>query len=232
MKIRYDLHIHSGLSPCADNDMSPINILAMASVKGLNMIAVADHNGIGNVAAAIEIGKLLKIEVVPAMELQTSEDIHILCLFGDYTGLERFYGGLKFQKIKNNEQIFGEQIIYDEDGNAKAYEEYLLLTSGDISSHKVNEMAKTYGGVAVPAHIDRDANGMLNILGAVDEQFETVELSKDADTELIKEYEKRGNVIFDSDAHSLADIGIAGGIMNLKKNTAVCLIESLRNKNE
>ena len=116
MRINYDLHIHSGLSPCAENDMSPINILAMSSVKGLNMIAVSDHNAIDNVRVTVKLGSLLQITVVPAVELQTSEDIHMLCLFKTVDDLEKFFSNVKLQQVVNNEQIFGEEIIYDEDG--------------------------------------------------------------------------------------------------------------------
>lgn len=89
-KILYDLHIHSALSPCADNDMTPVNIGAMSSAKGLQIIAVADHNAIANVAAAREVGEALDVIVVPAVELQTQEDVHILCLFETFENLQGF----------------------------------------------------------------------------------------------------------------------------------------------
>ena len=81
MKIKYDFHIHSALSPCADNDMTPVNIVAYAKFNGLDMIAVADHNAIENVETAIAAGKAYGVTVVPAVEVQTAEDIHVLCLF-------------------------------------------------------------------------------------------------------------------------------------------------------
>ena len=81
MLVRYDFHIHSGLSPCADKDMTPANIVGFAALSGLNMIAIADHNAIGNVKTAMSIGKAYGVTVVPALELQTLEDIHFLCLF-------------------------------------------------------------------------------------------------------------------------------------------------------
>ena len=80
-KILYDLHIHSALSPCADNDMTPVNIGAMSSAKGLQIIAVADHNAIANVAAAREVGEALDVIVVPAVELQTQEDVQVFKRF-------------------------------------------------------------------------------------------------------------------------------------------------------
>ena len=95
-KILYDLHIHSALSPCADNDMTPVNIGAMSSAKGLQIIAVADHNAIANVAAAREVGEALDVIVVPAVELQTQEDVHILCLFETFENLQSFFDERKF----------------------------------------------------------------------------------------------------------------------------------------
>ena len=44
MMLYYDFHIHSALSPCGDADMTPNNIVGMASIKGLDAIAVSDHN--------------------------------------------------------------------------------------------------------------------------------------------------------------------------------------------
>ena len=93
-KILYDLHIHSALSPCADNDMTPVNIGAMSSAKGLQIIAVADHNAIANVAAAREVGEALDVIVVPAVELQTQEDVHILCLSDSKLTPRWFYKGM------------------------------------------------------------------------------------------------------------------------------------------
>ena len=90
MKIKYDFHIHSALSPCADNDMTPVNIVAYAKFNGLDMIAVADHNAIENVETAIAAGKAYGVTVVPAVEVQTAEDIHVLCLFKTFEQLKNF----------------------------------------------------------------------------------------------------------------------------------------------
>ena len=55
MKLFCDLHIHSCLSPCGDNDMTPANILGMGAVKGLQMMAVTDHNAAGNLPTAQKV---------------------------------------------------------------------------------------------------------------------------------------------------------------------------------
>ena len=44
MNIAVDLHMHSCLSPCGDELMTPNNIVNMAKLKGLDAIAVCDHN--------------------------------------------------------------------------------------------------------------------------------------------------------------------------------------------
>ena len=79
--LHYDLHIHSCLSPCGDNESTPGNIVGMAVVKGLDVIALTDHNTCKNCAAAMAIGKEYGITVIPGMELTTSEEVHVLCLF-------------------------------------------------------------------------------------------------------------------------------------------------------
>ena len=81
MNLAYDLHIHSCLSPCGDGDMTPANIAGMAALKGLDIVALTDHNTCRNcpafMAAAAEYGLL----AVPGMEINTSEEVHAVCLF-------------------------------------------------------------------------------------------------------------------------------------------------------
>ena len=81
MKYYYDLHLHSCLSPCGDMDMTPNNIVNMAKLLGLDVIALTDHNTSLNCKAAMEVGQEVGLVVIPGMELTTSEDIHAVCLF-------------------------------------------------------------------------------------------------------------------------------------------------------
>ena len=57
MKIYYDLHIHSVLSPCADDLMTPNHIVLMAKLKGLDVIALTDHNSTRNCRVVSELAK-------------------------------------------------------------------------------------------------------------------------------------------------------------------------------
>ncbi|MDR2090303.1 MAG: PHP domain-containing protein [Clostridiales bacterium] len=228
MKCYYDLHIHSALSPCADNDMTPNNILGMAAVNGLHMIAVADHNAIKNVETFLKLSKEYGVEVVPAFELQTAEDIHFLCLFPNFSLLEEFYRTLEFVDIKNDKAIFGEQLVMDEGDNTVGEEERLLLASAAIYSYRVGDAVKKAGGIAVPAHVDREANGMISILGGFDGDYGAVEFSPYADAAFREIYGADKKILINSDSHTLGDISEAVNFLELRECTARRLIDYLR----
>ena len=90
MNYTYDLHIHSCLSPCGDDEMTPNNIVNMAFIKGLDIIAITDHNACSHVRIAPEIAEALGILFVPGMEVQTREEVHILCYFRQVDAIEAF----------------------------------------------------------------------------------------------------------------------------------------------
>ena len=105
MKLRYDLHLHSCLSPCGDMDMTPNNLVGMAKLLGYDLIALTDHNSCLNTPAAVKAGQRLGVTVVPGMELCTREEAHVVCLFptveaalGIYEvpSLVKAYGGTAF----------------------------------------------------------------------------------------------------------------------------------------
>ncbi len=227
MLYKYDLHIHSALSPCADNDMTPVNIVGTAKLLGLDYVAIADHNAIGNVKVAILAGIEYGIKVVPAFELQTNEDVHILCLFKKFESLENFYNSIKFSTRQNRKEIFGEQLLLDEDDNVIGEEQNMLLDSAQISSEDVPKLVDKFDGVAIPAHIDRDMNGMLQMLGAITDGYDTVEISNNADNEFLAMWKNQRMVIIDSDAHTLNDISTKGEI-ELKEYSIDALIEKLK----
>ena len=206
--------------------MTPVNIVAYAKLNGLDMVAISDHNAIQNVEVALKAGEAFGVTVVPAIEVQTAEDIHVLCLFETYADLKAFYAGLEFAKIKNKPEIFGEQLILDEDDNVVGQLEDLLLVSSTVSSRALPDLARKYGGVAVAAHIDRDANGMVQILGDVEESYYAVELSDKATEKEIKKYKEKYNVLIDSDAHTIESIGKTG-VVDLEENSARALIAYL-----
>ena len=226
MLVRYDLHIHSALSPCADNDMTPVTIVAYAALNGVDMVAISDHNAINNVEVAQKAGEAFGVVVVPAIEVQTAEDVHVLCLFRTFADLKAFHSSLEFAKVKNRPEIFGEQLILDEDDNVVGTLEDLLLVSSTVSSSELPALAKKYNGVAIAAHIDREANGMVQILGDVEEEYSVVELSTRASEEERAKYAQKYKVIVDSDAHTLESIGM-DSVIDLPAKTVDALIDYL-----
>ena len=90
MKIAYDFHIHSCLSPCGDKDMTPQNIANMAKIMGYNAIALTDHNTCGNCEAIMKVGAEIGLTVIPGMELCSSEEVHLVCLFPELKMAKRF----------------------------------------------------------------------------------------------------------------------------------------------
>lgn len=227
MKARCDLHIHSALSPCADDDMTPANIVGYAKLGGLDVIAVADHNAIGNVATAMLVGDAYGVCVVPAMELQTAEDIHVLCLFATLDGLQSFFDKIDFPDIPNRPDIFGNQLIVDEDDNVVGVEPRLLHIGANIAVEDVPALAEACGGVAVAAHVDREENGMVAVLGRVTDDYRAVELSAHATDEHRRLYSDK-IVITDSDAHWLDRIGYNTGTLELSCLTPADVVQALR----
>ena len=141
--------------------------------------------------------------------------IHLLCLFSDLRSLEAFFAEIPVSDRSNRPDLFGDQLLLDEDDNVIGREDRMLLDSAAVSSDEVFDLAAKHGGVAVPAHIDRDANSMLRILGDIPEKFRTVELSTRSSAEERNYWSERKLVIIDSDAHTLdavSDCGNAGEI--------------------
>lgn len=219
----YDFHIHSCLSPCGDDDMTPANIAGAATLAGLNIVALTDHNTTKNCPAFFKAAKHYGIIPVAGIELTTAEDIHIVCLF------EKLEEALSFGtevekhliKIKNRPDIFGKQQIMDEEDNVLGEEEYLLSNATDISSDNVADFVKNFNGICYPAHIDRMSNGLVSILGVFPEtdDFYCYELHlKDKKEELENRFPhiKEKNCLIGSDAHYLWDIRDAEAYIDIE----------------
>lgn len=208
----YDLHIHSCLSPCADDDSTPNNIAGMAFLCGLNIAALTDHNSCKNCPAFFEAADRYGIVPVAGAELTTSEDIHVICLFEELEGALTFDSELQSHRIlvENRTDIFGNQLILDGNDEITAQEKYFLSNATDISIENVPAFAESCGGICYPAHIDREANGIIAVLGTFPETpfFANAEINR---RESIEEYVNRygledKRIIVSSDAHYLTDI--------------------------
>lgn len=211
-----DLHIHSCLSPCGDDDMTPANIIGMASLNGLEIVALTDHNTAKNCPAFFARARLMGLIPVPGMELTTAEDIHVVCLFRelhDAMKFDRFIETRRAQ-IPNKPKIFGHQYIVDENDEISGEDEYLLINAADITLEEAFSEVTERGGVCFPAHIDRNANGIVSVLGVFPEEprYTAFEVHDEASlsslTErfpLLRELPR----VVSSDAHYLTDISEA-----------------------
>ncbi len=208
MKIFADLHIHSCLSPCADMDMTPGNICAMAKLKGLQAIGITDHNSARNLHAAQHAANANGIVLLPGLEIATREEVHLLAYFPalEQAIMAGDFFSSHLPKAPNVPRIFGEQAVMDERDERIGEEERMLIAATDVPLRKAVEEVKRLGGLAVPAHLNRGANGLLINLGFLPEDidFPALEVSphQHIDTDIL-----RGKVILrSSDAHSLGDI--------------------------
>ena len=232
MKCWYDFHIHSALSPCGDNDMTPNNIVNMAYIKGLNAIAITDHNCVKNAKAAIEVGEALGITVIPGMEIESSEEIHIVTLFPDLdSALEAEKHVFSHMPvIPNREDIFGQQLIMDSDDNVTGKVDRMLITATDMDIFGVFDMVKQCGGIAYPAHIDRHSYSVISNLGFIPPELntKTVEISKSV-TNLEEFVKNRGvekyEIIRSSDAHYLENIAEKEENIEVLVNSAKNIIQ-------
>ena len=212
-QVTYDLHLHSCLSPCGDEEMTPANIVGMAVVKELDVIALTDHNTCKNCPAFLEVAKAYGITALPGMELTTTEEVHVVCLFERLEDAMRFdaYVYEHLLDIKNEEAIFGTQLIVNEDDEVTGRVEKLLINATDIDFDDVYSLMEEYHGVMIPAHLDKSTTSLLSNLGFIppDSKFRVAELKSFANLHKLRAQHPYLNdcmVITDSDAHYLQDI--------------------------
>ena len=232
MNLFYDFHIHSCLSPCADNDMTPYNLVNMAKLAGLDIIALTDHNSCLNCPATVEAGKKAGITVVPGMELCTSEEVHIICLLPDLASAAAFSNNVyeHLPRIGNRADIFGDQLVMTPFDTVKENYPQLLAFASTISVSGVVKKIGSFGGICYPAHIDRPSNSVISNLGGITPEmgFQAAEITQKAEpADFIARYPilKKMHLVTSSDSHRLEDIGIARRLINLKRNDAESVID-------
>lgn len=209
----YDLHIHSCLSPCGDDDMTPANLVGMAAVKGLDVIALTDHNSCRNCPAALHHGARYGVTVIPGMELTTAEEVHVICLFPtlEYAmAFDAFIAG-KLISVPNREDIFGKQQIMNEKDEVTGTMKYLLINATSVSFDEAFSLAESFHGIAYPAHVDKSSTSLISNLGFVppESTFTCAEFRDFSNLHRIRRehpYFEKCNVICSSDAHYLEDI--------------------------
>ena len=213
-RLKADLHVHTCLSPCADLLMSPKGLVREAEKKGINIVAVCDHNSAENVWAALKAARKTIVAVIPGMEITSQEEVHILGWFPSVeAALEvqaKVYGALPGT---NDPDKFGMQVVADEDDVVLDFNERLLIGATTLPLEEVVRVIKRAGGLAVASHIDREGFSILGQLGfippnlALDALEVTSTLGIEKAKILYPNYSGNFPFVCSSDAHSLEDLG-------------------------
>lgn len=223
------MHIHSCLSPCGDIDMTPNNIVNMSIIKGLDIIAVTDHNTCGNAESVMRVADG-KIIVVPGMEIETSEDIHVVSYFKTLDDAKKVEKIIKshLPKIKNKSEIYGNQYYMDENDEIVGEEENLLICASSLNIYQVFDIVKSCGGVPVPAHIDKSSYSVLSNLGFLPPDLNAKALEITPKNRYAREKEfKNYNIISNSDAHYLEDISEPEFFMEIEERSIEAVLKSM-----
>lgn len=237
MKVYYDFHIHTGLSPCGSNDMSPNNIVNMSLIKSLDAIAITDHNHIGNVKVTMEVGHELGLIVIPGIEIQTVEDVHVVALFQSYDAIDGFYETIKDKRllIENKPERFGEQCVYDHEDEVVDYVKHYLITPFNLTIDAIIEQAQLYGGLVFPAHINRQSFSIIKSLGFIDAELaiENIEWygqrPEDAETYESRMFRKYRELI-NSDAHELIHISERDNFLEVEEKSIAGIFKVLKSR--
>lgn len=213
MKLAVDLHIHTALSPCGDETMTPNNIIGMCLLKGLDVIAITDHNSVENCGACLETAHNKDIVVIPGMEVQTKEEVHLICLFRDMLSAFDFQDIIydRLTHKENLSKIFGRQLVFNAHDEVIKENTKMLISSANISINEVFDKVHKTKGIVIPAHVDKSVYSIITNLGFIPMELamKTLEVSKSCNiTQLQKKYPylNKYRLIRNSDAHYLGDI--------------------------
>ncbi|HSL43763.1 MAG TPA: PHP domain-containing protein [Anaerolineales bacterium] len=170
---RADLHVHTVLSPCAEVEMIPPLIVQKAVEAGIDLIAITDHNASANVRAVQSAARGTQLAVLPGMEVQSREDVHLLTLFETLDTLDHWQAKVdeSLPRLMNQADFFGEQFVVDETGEFIRTEERLLSTSTRFSIDEIFEHVQALGGIVIPAHVERTSYGLLPTLGLISDTW-------------------------------------------------------------
>ncbi len=213
MKHYYDLHMHSALSPCADDDMTINNIVNMACINGLNLISITDHNSIKNQKSAKIIADKMNIKYIFGVEVQSKEEVHILGYFKYQKDIIKFdeFLNKNTKYVENKPDYFGNQYVLNENDEVIEVVDNLLIVSIRKSVNEICDKIHECNGKVVLAHVIGKANGIIETLGFIplDVKYDGIEIKKSEDKEKVLKIHKNINETLwfkNSDAHSLIDI--------------------------
>jgi hypothetical protein len=213
-RFRADLHIHTVLSPCADLEMTPQNIVTRARKTGLDIIGITDHNSVKHTGLVKKMAEKAGIFVLSGAEVTTREEVHCLVFFEENFQLDAFQHFIDrhSSKIPNPDGYFGYQPLIDEDENIVRMEPWYLPAALTAGISEIQKEVYRWNGLFIPAHIDRPTNGIFSQLGFIPEglKFDALGISRHSSVEYVRKHhviQNKTTIIRNSDAHYLHQIG-------------------------
>ncbi len=237
-KYRADLHIHTVLSPCADVEMSPVNIVARARETGLQIIGITDHNSTRNAKLVKQIAAEQGIFTLCGVEVSTKEEVHCLAFFEHDSELDEFQNFLETNivRIENPDGHFGYQAVLDRKENIIELVPYYLSSALKKGIGAVQKEVYRLNGIFIPAHVNRPLNGIFSHLGFLPPKLEFDALGftgKITENDVRKHYglANKISLLYNSDAHFLKQIGSAYSCLNLQEISFPEIKMALNQKN-
>lgn len=218
--------MHTCLSPCAELDMTPREIVKVSLERGLNIIAVTDHNSAENAGAARRAAEGTWLNVLAGMEITSSEEVHILALF-EFPDQAGFMQNVVYENLpsgENDERLYGHQVIANEHNEVMGFNKRLLISATNLTASRILELIASFGGISIASHVDKEAFSVLSQLGFIpgDLRFDALELSPRMNRERAEAMYgalKGFPWVSFSDAHYVKDIGKRTTTFNLKEPT-------------
>lgn len=227
-----DLHIHTCLSPCADLEMSPRNIIKEAKRWGLHFVGICDHNSGENVRATQKAGERERICVIGGMEVTSQEEVHVLALFDELSCLQALQK-VVYENLPgtNDKRIYGDQVVVNEDDEVIGFNEKLLIGATEIALYDVVDLIHRLNGLVVASHIDREGFGIIGQLGFIPEdlRLDAVEHTVSPKKDRVASAQDLPAVV-SSDAHVLEEIGRKRTRFLLEEITVAELRRSFRSE--
>ena len=229
-----DLHVHSCLSPCTEQDMSPKEIAHQAKIKKIDIIGICDHNSTENVPAVMKAAKKFKICVLPGIEVTSQEEVHVLALFDEVKNAKELQDYV-YQNLpgENDEDAFGMQVIVNEQDEVLGFNKRLLIGATTIPLEGIIQIIHKFSGIAIASHIDRESFSIIGQLGFIPENLEldALEISPHIPFEEAKKrYKNNYPITCSSDAHYPDDIGKGYTSFLLEEGTVAEIKKALRNE--
>jgi 3',5'-nucleoside bisphosphate phosphatase len=208
-----DLHIHSCLSPCGELEMSPRAIVEISLERGMDLIAVSDHNSAENVGAVIRAGRHRGLAVLAGMEISSREEVHSLALFDTEDQAVRMQE-LVYRHLRgtNRPELFGDQVVANEFDEVEGFNDRLLIGAVQLGLQEIVQAVHRLGGLSIASHVDRPSFSILSQLGFIPEDVgvDAMEISRHTTREKARMEIpglERFPVVSFSDAHFPGDIG-------------------------